>query len=61
MANDLLTIDEAAERLRVPVATLRFWRTKGTGPASFRMGRRVFYRASELDRYVNELAGPIPA
>ncbi len=61
MANDLLTIEEAAERLRVPVKTLRYWRHRNTGPASFRMGRRVFYRASELDRYIHELAGPIPA
>lgn len=60
MTNELLTITEAAERLRVPVETLRYWRQKGSGPASFRMGRRVFYRAAELDRYVNELAEAVP-
>ena len=41
---DLLTITEAAALLRTPVATLRWWRHQGTGPASFRIGRRVFYR-----------------
>ena len=58
---ELLNIEEAAERLRVPVATLRYWRQRNTGPASFRMGKRVFYQAEELDRYVNELSGISPA
>jgi excisionase family DNA binding protein len=56
MTDPLLTITEASERLRVPVETLRYWRTKGTGPASFRMGRRVFYAESALDAFVAEKA-----
>jgi hypothetical protein len=35
---DLLTIREAAELLRAPVATLRYWRHLGSGPHSFRLG-----------------------
>ena len=31
---ELLTITEAAELLRAPVATLRYWRHLGTGPRS---------------------------
>ena len=31
---ELLTITEAAELLRAPVATLRYWRHLGTGPAA---------------------------
>jgi hypothetical protein len=45
---DLLTITEAAELLRTPVATLRYWRHLGTGPRSFRLGRRVLYRRGDL-------------
>jgi excisionase family DNA binding protein len=41
---ELLTITEAAELLRAPVATLRYWRHRNTGPRSFRLGRRVLYR-----------------
>ena len=41
---ELLTITEAAELLRAPVATLRYWRHCNTGPRSFRLGRRVLYR-----------------
>ena len=46
--HDLLTIDEAAGILRTPKATLRYWRHLGTGPRSFRLGRRVLYRADDL-------------
>ncbi|CAN5445817.1 hypothetical protein BH10ACT8_BH10ACT8_29550 [soil metagenome] len=51
--HDLLTIDEAADLLRAPVATLRYWRHLGTGPRSFRLGRRVVYRASELQAWID--------
>ena len=50
----LLTLDEAAERLRRPPATLRFWRHKGIGPKSFKLGRGVVYRESDLEAWVEE-------
>jgi hypothetical protein len=43
---DLFTITEAAAIVRRPVATLRYWRHLGTGPRSFRLGRRVVYKAA---------------
>lgn len=48
----LLTLVEAAALLRTPVATLRYWRHRGIGPDSFRLGRRVVYRREDLDRWV---------
>jgi len=48
----LLTLTEAAARLRTPVATLRYWRHLGAGPDSFRLGRRVMYRSADLDRWI---------
>jgi hypothetical protein len=51
--DDLLTIDEAAAILRTPVATLRDWRHRGIGPHSFKIGRRVFYRASDLYAWID--------
>ena len=50
--SDLLTITEAAELLRTPVGTLRYWRHLGTGPRSFRLGRRVLYRANDLHEWI---------
>ncbi|WP_375474392.1 helix-turn-helix transcriptional regulator [uncultured Jatrophihabitans sp.] len=49
----LLTIDEAAAIVRAPVATLRYWRHLGTGPRSFRLGRRVLYRYDDLTSWIN--------
>lgn len=60
----LLTITEAAEIVRAPIATLRYWRHLGTGPRSFRLGRRVFYRYADLIVWINERHdhdGPQPA
>jgi DNA-binding transcriptional MerR regulator len=50
---ELLTITEAAELLRAPVATLRYWRHLGTGPRSFRLGRRVLYRDDDLRSWID--------
>jgi excisionase family DNA binding protein len=49
---DLLTISEAADLLRAPIATLRYWRHLGTGPTSFRLGRRVLYRRDDLHAWI---------
>ena len=49
----LLTITEAAQVLRAPVATLRYWRHLGTGPTSFRLGRRVLYRHDDLHAWID--------
>ena len=54
---DLLTITEAADLLRAPVATLRYWRHQGTGPHSFRLGRRVLYRADDLRSWIDAQHG----
>ena len=48
----LVTITEAAELLRAPVATLRYWRHLGIGPRSFRLGRRVLYRQDDLHDWI---------
>ena len=53
-APELLTIAEAARLLRAPVATLRYWRHLGTGPRSFRLGRRVLYRHDDLQAWVEQ-------
>ena len=46
--DDLLSMAEVADLVRVPVATLRYWRHLGTGPHSFRVGRSVRYWRTEV-------------
>lgn len=49
----LLNSAEVAQLIRVPEATLRYWRHVGIGPRSFKMGpRRVLYRAADVDAWV---------
>src|SRR3712207_5532309 len=54
---ELLTIAEAAELVRAPVATLRYWRHLGTGPRSFRLGRRVLYRREDVHAWIDAQHG----
>jgi len=50
----LYTALEAAAYLRSNARTLERWRTAGTGPAFVKIGRRVAYRLTDLDRWVEE-------
>ena len=54
MEQRLLTISEVAEITRTPVNTLRYWRSAGEGPKSFRLGRRVVYRSIDVESWIAE-------
>lgn len=43
-----------AEYIDREPGTLRWWRHIGAGPASFRLGRRVVYRKTDVDRWIQE-------
>lgn len=49
---DLLTVEEAAERLKLSASALNKWRVLGVGPAFVKLGRRVRYRVADLDDWV---------
>ncbi|MGH8892611.1 MAG: helix-turn-helix transcriptional regulator [Actinomycetes bacterium] len=51
-SDELLTMNEVADVIRVPVATLRYWRHLGTGPHSFRIGRSVRYWNTEVQHWL---------
>jgi predicted DNA-binding transcriptional regulator AlpA len=48
----LLTLSEVAEMTRLPVATLRYFRHCSTGPRSAKLGRRVVYRESDVNAWI---------
>ena len=52
--DDLLSITEVADLVRVPVATLRYWRHLGTGPRSFKVGRSVRYWRTDVLHWLEE-------
>lgn len=52
--DELMTLKEVAELVRVPEATLRYWRHLGTGPHGFRIGRSVRYWRNEVIHWLDE-------
>jgi hypothetical protein len=51
----LLSPDETAARLRCTVASLAVWRSKRRYNLPFvRIGNRIFYRQSTLERFIRE-------
>jgi predicted DNA-binding transcriptional regulator AlpA len=56
MAGRLLDIHEVSARTRAPVETLRYWRQQGVGPKAFRLGRRLVWDESEVERWLDEQA-----
>src|SRR4051794_29028885 len=53
MDRTLLRIEEVADRTGIPIATLRFWRSRGEGgPASFKLGRRVVFDAADVNAWI---------
>ncbi|GLB90946.1 MULTISPECIES: helix-turn-helix transcriptional regulator [Mycobacterium] len=38
----------------VPLGTIRYWTHTGTGPRSFKLGRRRAWRLSEVNRWLAE-------
>jgi len=53
--DDLLTLREVAELLRVPEATLRYWRNQHTGPDSYKVGRHIRYQRRDVRAWLNQL------
>ena len=53
MIDRLLTLPEVAVILRCPEQTIRYWRGHGHGPRSFKIGRRVCYRESDVQAWIN--------
>jgi excisionase family DNA binding protein len=56
----LLTIEELAEYLDVPVATVRTWRANKTGPRGVRVGRHVRYRRADVEDWLELRSDPPP-
>jgi excisionase family DNA binding protein len=50
----LLSVDEVAEFLGIPVATLYHWRHKGCGPDAYRVGRHLRYEPAAVRAWLDE-------
>ena len=43
---------EVAKILRVPTETLRYYRRIGTGPKSFKAGKRILYTVEDVEAFL---------
>ncbi len=48
----LITVQELADYLEVPVKTLYAWRYRREGPPGFRVGRHLRYRWADIERWI---------
>lgn len=50
----LLTAQELADYLDVPLGTLYAWRYRGEGPIGFRVGKHVRYRWTDVENWIRD-------
>ena len=50
----LLTVEDLAEYLEVPVATIYAWRYHRQGPPGFRVGRHLRFRWSDVEAWIED-------
>ncbi len=55
--DQLLTVEDLAAYLEVPVATVYAWRHRRQGPPGFRVGRHLRFRWSDVQRWIDERIG----
>jgi DNA-binding transcriptional MerR regulator len=50
--SEVMTTPEVSTEFKIPVGTLRYYRSAGSGPASFRLAGRVRYRRADVLAWV---------
>ena len=49
---DLLSVEELAGLLRVPISTIYYWRLRGEGPPPIRIGRYLRFDSADVARWI---------
>ena len=50
----LLTAEELADFLDIPIKTLYAWRSRGGGPVGLRVGRHIRYRWADVELWIED-------
>ena len=51
----LLSAQELADYLEVPLKTIYAWRHRGTGPRGFRVGKHLRFQWDDVDAWLSDL------
>ena len=54
VSNQLLTAEEVANILQVPVATIHAWRYRGKGPTGLKVGRHLRFRYEDVMEWIDD-------
>ena len=52
---DLLTVEQLAAQLQIPVSTIYQWRYLNQGPPGFKVGRHLRFEKSDVEAWLNTL------
>ena len=58
--DQLLTPQDLADYLDVPLNTLYQWRHRGRGPVAFRVGKHIRYRRRDVEAWITDRIEPAP-
>lgn len=61
VVSDFLTARQAAQAIGVHVRTLKYWKATGYGPDHFYIGKRLFYRRSDVIEWLQQISETKPA
>lgn len=56
VVNDFMTARQAAKAIGCHIRTLKYWKAAGYGPDHFYIGKRLFYRRSDVIAWLQEIS-----
>lgn len=56
VVSDFLTARDAAKAIGVHVRTLKYWKATGYGPDHFYIGKRLFYRRTDVLAWLQKIS-----
>jgi excisionase family DNA binding protein len=56
VSDELLSPDDLAALLKVPVKTVYNWRSEGKGPKGIKVGKYVRFRRSDVEAWLDRLS-----
>lgn len=56
VVSDFLTARQAAKAIGVHVRTLKNWKASGYGPGHFHIGKRLFYRRTDVLAWLQRIS-----
>jgi DNA-binding transcriptional MerR regulator len=56
VVSDFLTARDAAKAIGVHVRTLKYWKATGYGPDHFYIGKRLFYRRTDVVAWLQQIS-----